>query len=340
MRLILSCFALLFFLKDAAAQQRPQYTQYVLNNYILNPALSGIENYTDVKLSARDQWVGIDGAPKTMYFSIQGPIGKKDFKTTATSFQVPGENPRGEAYWENYTASAPHHGLGLTIVNDRTGNFNHLTAAASYAYHVGLSVRTNLAAGFSLGVSKFSRLIDKSDFGGGVTTHPAQTGNGTMFRMKPDLAAGLWLYNAAYFVGLSVQQILPQRVDFTDDNSYGGKLLPHFFATAGYRFMLNEEVNVLPSVMIKYVSATPTTPQFDVNIKVQYLDLFWLGSSYRWKDSYAAMIGLNVSNTFNLGYSYDRTISPLSAASKGTHEIILGFLLGNTYGDTCPKNVW
>ena len=45
------------------AQQRPQYTQYILNNYILNPALSGIENYTDVKISGRDQWVGLGGAP-------------------------------------------------------------------------------------------------------------------------------------------------------------------------------------------------------------------------------------------------------------------------------------
>ena len=40
------------------AQQKPHYTQYILNNYILNPALTGIENYTDVKMSARDQWVG------------------------------------------------------------------------------------------------------------------------------------------------------------------------------------------------------------------------------------------------------------------------------------------
>ncbi|MEP6701060.1 MAG: type IX secretion system membrane protein PorP/SprF, partial [Bacteroidota bacterium] len=58
------------------AQQRPHYTQYILNNYILNPALSGIENYTDVKISTRDQWVGLNGAPKTSYFSIQAPIGK------------------------------------------------------------------------------------------------------------------------------------------------------------------------------------------------------------------------------------------------------------------------
>src|SRR5207237_10253936 len=88
------------------AQQRPHYTQYILNNYILNPALSGIENYTDLKVSGRDQWVGLNGAPRTVYLTIHGPIGKKDYKTSATSFHLPGENPRGGDYWEHYVASA------------------------------------------------------------------------------------------------------------------------------------------------------------------------------------------------------------------------------------------
>ena len=95
-------------------QQRPHYTQYILNNYILNPALSGIENYTDIKLSVRDQWVGLKGAPKTTYFSIQAPIGKSDYRTSSTSFEVPGQNPRGRYYWENYTAAEPPHGIGAT----------------------------------------------------------------------------------------------------------------------------------------------------------------------------------------------------------------------------------
>src|SRR5438477_12795171 len=64
------------------AQQRPHYTQYILNNYILNPAISGIENYTDVKISARDQWIGLNGAPRTAYLTIQGPIGKKIIERT------------------------------------------------------------------------------------------------------------------------------------------------------------------------------------------------------------------------------------------------------------------
>src|SRR5881396_3541479 len=92
-------------LSTSFAQQRPHYTQYILNNYILNPALSGIENYTDLKISGRDQWVGLNGAPQTFYLTIHGPLGKANYRTNATSYQVPGENPRGRAYWESYTAA-------------------------------------------------------------------------------------------------------------------------------------------------------------------------------------------------------------------------------------------
>src|SRR5688572_19507765 len=95
----------------AVAQQRPHYTQYILNQYILNPALTGIENYVDLKISTRDQWAGLNGAPRTSYLSVHGPIGKSDYRTSSTSFEIPGENPRGKYYWENYTAAEPHHGI-------------------------------------------------------------------------------------------------------------------------------------------------------------------------------------------------------------------------------------
>ncbi|HEX6333331.1 MAG TPA: type IX secretion system membrane protein PorP/SprF, partial [Flavisolibacter sp.] len=100
MRNVFSITALFLFPLCLAAQQRPHYTQYILNNYILNPALTGIENYTDIKISARDQWVGLDGAPRTIYLTAHAPLGKNDYKTTATSFSTPGENPRGRSYWE------------------------------------------------------------------------------------------------------------------------------------------------------------------------------------------------------------------------------------------------
>ena len=322
----------------AGAQQRPHYTQYILNNYVINPAISGIENYTDVKMSARDQWRGLKGAPQTFYVTAHAPLGKKDYKTSATSYQVPGQNPRGTAYWEQYTASEPHHGVGLTVVNDVTGLYNRFSAAATYAYHLGLNATTNLSAGFGAGVTRvaFNRskafTIDPND--------PALAGRGEAYRWRPDLSAGLWLYSKDYFVGLSAQQIIPQTVSFSDNDVYKQTLVPHLFATAGYRFLVSEDVNALPSVLFKYVSNTPTTPQFDVNFKVQYQDLLWTGASYRYQNGFAAMLGLNVGNTFNIGYAYDFTRTAINTASRGTHEVVVGLLINNKYGETCPRNVW
>lgn len=320
------------------AQQKPHYTQYILNNYILNPALSGIENYADLKMSARDQWVGLNGAPKTFYLTVHAPIGKKDFKTTTSSYNIPGENPRGNAYWQNYTASEPHHGVGASIINDKTGNYSRFTANVSYAYHLGLNATTNISMGFSGGISKIN--FDRSKATPADPNDPAiGTGNSIIYNIRPDLNAGVWLYSGDYFVGLSAQQIIPQKVAFVDEN-LGFKLVPHLFATAGYRYLLNDDINAIPSIMIKYVSGSPTTPQFDVNLKLQYQDLLWAGGSYRFQDGYAAMIGLNVGNTFNVGYAYDFTKTALNTTSRGTHELIIGFLIGNRYGDTCPRNVW
>lgn len=339
MKKVWLCIALLCSAGLGRAQQRPHYTQYILNNYILNPALTGIENYTDVKVSARDQWVGLSGAPRTAYLSVHAPLGKKDVKTTATSFSMPGENPRGSAYWEGYTASEPHHGVGLTVINDETGLFNRFSGTLSYAYHLGLSPRTNLSAGFAGGVSKIS--YDRSKATPNDPADPALGGAGSVVsKIRPDISAGLWLYSADYFVGLSAQQIVPQKLAFTDDASYGGKLIPHLFATAGYRLLVTEDVNLLPSLMMKYVPGSINKVQLDVNAKAQYRDLLWLGASYRLNDGYGAMAGLNIGNTFNVGYAYDFTTTPLQTASKGTHELIIGFLIGNKYGDTCPRNVW
>jgi type IX secretion system PorP/SprF family membrane protein len=319
------------------AQQRPQYTQYILNNYILNPALSGIENYTDVKISSRDQWVGLSGAPRTMYMTIHAPIGKKDYKTSATSFNVPGDNPRGSRYWENYTASEPHHGVGFSIINDKTGLYNRFSANISYAYHIGLSPITNMSAGFAGGIMKISRDASKATYDNNDLVDPAQGSVADIYKIRPDLSAGVWIYSANYFLGVSAQQIVPQKVSFVDD-TLGFKIVPHLFATAGYRFLVNDDINAIPSVMLKYVS--PLEPQVDLNMKFQYRDLLWIGGSARFKYGYAAILGFNVGNTLNVGYAYDYTTTQLRTVSKGTHEIIIGFLLGNKYDDSCPRNIW
>lgn len=335
-------FLLSAFCMSALAQQQPQYTQYMLNNYILNPALSGIENYTDVRLSHRHQWVGIKDAPVTTYFTIQMPLGKKDDRLNANSFSMPGENPRGRNYWQDYTSAAPHSGIGLKVINDKTGPINIFSAYVSYAYHVGISAQTSIAAGFEAGVRNVrlnaaDLVFDPSN---PVVIDPAVGNTSEIKSLKPDFGAGIWVYSSDYFIGLSAQQIIPQTIYFTDNTvkPMGSKLVPHLFASAGYRFQITDDISGLPSVMMKIVQPSPV--QFDINFKAQYQDFLWAGVSYRTGNGFAGMVGMNISNTFNLSYAYDYTTSELGTFTKGTHEIVLGFLLGNSYGDSCPRNVW
>ena len=324
------------------AQQKPHYSQYILNNYILNPALTGIENYTDVRLSHRSQWQGIDGAPQTSYASIHFPIGKEDYRTTATSYVPPGENPRGTSYWESYTSASPHHGLGAMVVRDKAGFLNRTSAFVSYAYHIGISPQTSISAGFQGGVTTVSMNADKINWANLHPNDPAVAVNSGLIRkFNPEIGAGIWLYSSDYFLGASVQNIVPGRVSFSANNQYGDYYKPHFFMTAGYRFLLSDDLNVIPSIMAKYISHLPVQPE--LNLKVQYRDLGWVGGSFRLKDQlggWAAMAGINISNFFNIGYAYELTTSGLQTYSRGTHELVIGFIFSNSYGDLCPRNVW
>lgn len=325
------------------AQAKPSYTQYVLNNYILNPAVAGIENYTDIKFSNRNQWTGIEGAPVTNYFSIHTAINKPDLRTSATSYAVPGVNPRGEQYWQEYTTPAAHHGVGLIAMNDKAGYINRWSVFGSYAYHKPLGTRTTLSAGFNTGITSVNLDRSKINFASLDPNDPAiGYSNGELKKLKTEFGAGLWLYSADYFAGLSVQNIVAGKVSFAKNNDYATYYAPNFFATAGYRVLLNDDLNLIPSVMMQYWE--PQLLGVHVNAKLQYQDRFWVGGSYRFGDlisGYAGMAGLNISNTFNFSYSYEvATTSRLRAYTNNTHELMLGFILGNKYGDTCPRNVW
>lgn len=325
------------------SQAKPSYTQYVLNNYILNPALAGIENYTDIRFSNRNQWTGINGAPVTSYFTIHTAIGKKDDHTTATSFSMKGVNPRGAQYWDEYTAPAAHHGVGLSVINDKAGYLNRWSAYASYAYHLPLGVRTTLAAGINMGVSSVN--LDRSKIYW-ATLDPNDPAIGyassELKKMKPEIGAGLWLYSSNYFLGLSVLNIIPGKNQFVKNDRYGEYYSPNYFLTGGYRFLLGEDFNLIPSLMGQYWK--PQLWGVHVNAKLQYRDFLWTGASYRISDlisGYSAMAGINISGNLMASYSYElATTSRLRNYTGNTHEIMIGLILGNRYGDSCPRNVW
>lgn len=317
------------------AQQKPQFTQYILNNYIVNPALTGVESYIDIKTAKRQQWAGLENAPKTSYFTIHMPIGNTDDWAGATSFDMVGENPLGKSYKSDYMASSPHHGIGLMVISDRVGPLSQTTANFTYAYHLGLAPKLNLSVGIGLGASRFSLNTDDIKLEDPIDM--AIVNNGTVSNIKPDVNFGVWLYSASYFVGASVQQLLPQTINFSDNsNPNAGQTAPHGYFTTGYRFWLSDDFTIIPSAMLKYVKPAPVS--IDFNAKIAFRDKVWVGGNYRKDDSFSAMLGFNLGSLLNVGYAYDFTTSALNTVSRGSHEVVLGFTLNNRYRVTCPRN--
>lgn len=321
----------------ALAQQRPQYTQYIFNNYLLNPAISGIENYTDVKVGYRKQWVGINDAPQTSFVSANWKLGDDYLWKNPLSLPDKGGNPMSRNYMQNYTASPSHHGMGIIAVLDKVGPISRLDANITYAYHLQMANQLNLSVGVAAGLTRIGFDVSSLQFQESEI-EPA-TRNAIESQVKPDLGLGIWLYGARFFAGASVQQILSQKLKFVNDPGFNlGKEVPHFFITTGYRFFVSEEISATPSVMFKKVSPTPVS--IDVNMKMSFKDRFWIGGSYRKDDSFAALAGVNISKLINLTYSYDFVTSDLNRVTNGSHEIVLGFQLNNVYEVFSTTKMW
>lgn len=334
-RFLFLCVVFLAMVQCAFAQQRPQYTQYVFNNYLLNPAVSGIENYIDLKAGYRSQWTGLEGAPVTSYLTINAPIGQGFLQGDASAMPAgAGENPYSRSYTQDYMAAEPHHGVGFQIVSDKTGPITQTTMDFSYAYHLGLTDKLNLAVGVSAGLNHIS--LNTAEITLENPLDPAIS-NGNNSQWKPDLGMGIWAYSGNYYLGASVQQLLKQNLYFnTSSTVTQSQTVPHYFFTAGVKLPVSEDIALMPSVLVKVIQPVPTT--FDVNLKMAFQDIFWIGGSYRKDDSFGALAGINISSSINVGYSYDLTTSALKTVSNGTHEIVIGILLNNKYKVRCPQH--
>jgi len=313
------------------AQETPRSTQYIFNNYLLNPALSGIDSYIDLKMGLRKQWSGLDGAPSTQYISLSTPLGEEFIRGSINSFSQRGYNPLSRSFVNTYQAAPPHHGLGLIAMTDKAGLIRQTNVNASYAYHLGLNSEVNLSVGVSGGFNAIN--IDTKKIISEIEADPLFSADYNN-RIRPDVGFGLWLYSPRFFIGASAKQILGNRA-VVQNNQVNS--LPYqstsFYGTAGYKIFLDEDIAMIPSFLVSYAVNTPVA--MDANIKFAYQDKFWLGGSFRNNDSFSILAGFNVMKLVNLSYSYDINTSALRTVNNGTHEIVLGFLLNNFYEVRC-----
>lgn len=312
-------------------QETPRSTQYIFNNYLLNPALSGIDSYIDLKIGYRKQWSGLDGAPSTQYLSLNAPLGEEFVRGSINSFSSKGYNPLSRSFVNTYTAAEPHHGIGLIAMTDKAGLIRQSNFNLTYAYHLGLSSEINLSVGASAGVNFLT--FNATDLIAENSADPLFSADYNN-RFRPDVGFGLWLYSPRFFVGASAKQLLGTRSIIENSKSIS---LPYqattIYATAGYKIFLDEDIAMIPSFLASYHLNSPTA--IDANLKLAYQDKFWVGTSYRNNDSFSLLAGFNVASLVNLSYSYDVNTSALRSVNHGTHEIVLGFLLNNKYDVKC-----
>jgi type IX secretion system PorP/SprF family membrane protein len=301
------------------AQSKPVFTQYAYNNYLLNPALSGMENYTDIRASYREQWRGIDGAPKTGYVTAHGRLFGGDGST------------------------GTHHGWGAAIMNDRAGYLNRWSISGSYAYQQSLNETWALAAGFQAGLSNIGLDRSKVNYG---NLNDADLAIGFLTndlrRMNLEMGVGLWLHTDKLFIGASVLNIVTGKNKFQTEGTFGQSFTPNYFYTTGYRFELNEDFKLTPSIMLQYWE--PQLLGTHLNARVDYRDFMWAGGSFRYGSALSGMsafLGMRVTERLNFNYAYEvATTSQLRNFAGNTHELIIGFKLGGDADGLEQQSLW
>jgi len=281
---------LLFFGGNLFAQQLAQYSLYMFNNYVLNPAVAGSTPCSEVRLGYRTQWVGFDAQPKTMYASF--------YKTLRSKKQGP---TRGR------------HAVGAYVEQDQTGPSQRTAFYLSYSYHLPLTRTYWLGMGIFGGIMQYS-----FNPGSLYTTTPGDatlSSAGNKF-VVPDLSPGVWLYSSKHYVGFSIKSIVGNRL------TNASKLTRDYYFTTGYKISTKGPWALLPSTFIKYTASAPIG--IDVNCLADYKNIFAIGLGYRHFDALEAMLKINIRNFF-VAYTYDYNVSKLRVANSNTHEVMLGF---------------
>lgn len=294
----------------ARAQQLSQYTQYVFNHFSVNPAVAGSKDCLDVRLGYRQQWVGFEGAPTTGWASIHGTLRSK-----------------GRGFQAN------KHGIGAFIEADEAGNWGYTRFLLAYAYHIQMSRDYYLSMGAFAGAQQMKFDVGKAS--PGQLNDPALNGTSAVM-VIPEITPGVWFYSRTAWGGISLHNALGNKIDGIGT---AAKLARHFMLSGGYRYKVGRKMSFTPSGLLKISPGAPAA--LDVNAMLEWNRTIGIGVGYRNGDAFAVMAKIGFLEFFQLGYSYDITMSRLRLTSSNTHEIILAITPcakedGNRRMISCP----
>lgn len=277
------------------AQQDPMYTQYMFNTLAINPAYAGSRNVLSATALYRNQWTGIQGAPKTGTLTVDGPV-----------------------YNDRI-------GLGFQLITDKLGVTQTTGGVLSAAYRIKMDVGT-LSFGVQGNVSQYKVNLTGVPLGSSSPYDPAFANNvnKTLF----NFGTGMYYNTDRFYVGLSAQDLMPQ--DLSAETTSGEKLNArqslHLFLAAGYVFPVADELKLKPSFLVKGVKGAPI--EADINATLWIKDVIGIGAQYRTSADIAALIEVQATPQIRIGYSYDRSTTSLQNFNSGSHEIMLRYEFG------------
>jgi type IX secretion system PorP/SprF family membrane protein len=277
----------------AQGQQLPLYSHFIMNDFIINPAVAGRNDYNLIQSNLRYQWVGINDAPKTIILSANIPYKIKKV------------------------------GLGGYLFNDKMGAVSRTGFNLAYAYHIHIDEEYKLGLGVNGGLLQYRIngpeliLADEAERYLFDAVETATT---------PDASLGMYLYSNSFFLGLSFNHLFKNKVAvklFDKTAEHFGRLSRHTYITGGGRFKVHDLFELEPSALIKYSS--PSQLQFDISTRIFYRKEIWMGITCRTKDAVVVLAGYDYKEKLQIAYSYDITTSHLKKYSDGSHELMLGY---------------
>ncbi len=291
---ILIFFSLFYQFK---AQQDPQFNLYQFNPLIINPAYAGARDGLSVVANVRNQWVGIDGAPKTNLLSVHSPILNKNV------------------------------GVGLTIINDRMGPRNMIGAYGNFAYILKLNNKYKLSMGLNAGYNRFQFNYSAIQF---KNTDAATNNLSDFNRGALDINSGLYLKSNSFFMGLSVTHIKANKIfEFELNDTISNeksvisyRLRTHTFFTLGKSFVINENVVFAPTILLR--TSSGNGGNLDLNFNFFLYKKLWLGLFIRGPYGPGFLMQYYVNQKFKVGYSFDMGLRDARKLGP-SHEITIGF---------------
>jgi type IX secretion system PorP/SprF family membrane protein len=299
---ILIASAALFMLTSVDAySQDPQFSQFYANPLYLNPAFAGSARCARFNINYRNQWPAISG----------------NFQTYSVSYDQHLYPLQG--------------GIGAMMYLDRAGNGTLQTVYAGAMYAYQLAVTRKFTMRFGLQASYGQRNIDwsKLTFGDQIDArygfvYDTQESKSSEVSRFFDVNAGIVAYTENFYGGVAVSHMTQPNEGFLGRARLPIKVTIH----AGAQFQLNKKS--------RFVSPATISPNILFQIQQNFRQLniglyatkgiFVGGLWYRNLDSFILLGGIQYKKV-RIGYSYDFTISKLTNATGGAHEVSLGFTI-------------